>query len=178
MNIFLLSGYAGVGKSTIAKQLQGVLPECERTAFAKAVKDSVSKIYGIERYVLDTQEGKQTRVHGGGTVRDEIIQYAERRKLHEGDGVWAKEVAAEIRSKPDIQNWILDDWRFPVEYTVLRAEFPEATIYRIRVHNANVHPYNPAETGLDSESMHYVLDNTSRDGEAGSCIRKHFGLYG
>ena len=92
MNIFLLSGYAGVGKSTIAKQLQGVLPECERTAFAKAVKDSVSKIYGIERYVLDTQEGKQTRVHGGGTVRDEIILYAERRKHHEGDGVWAKEV--------------------------------------------------------------------------------------
>jgi energy-coupling factor transporter ATP-binding protein EcfA2 len=163
MNIFLLSGYAGVGKSTIAKQLQGVLPECERTAFAKAVKDSVSKIYGIERYVLDTQEGKQTRVHGGGTVRDEIIQYAERRKLHEGDGVWAKEVAAEIRSKSDIRNWILDDWRFPIEYTVLLNAFPEATIHRIRIVNTNVKPYNSAENAMDGQSVDHVWDNTTYD---------------
>jgi len=77
--------------------------------------------------------------------------------------VWAKEVAAEIRSKSDIRNWILDDWRFPIEYTVLLNAFPEATIHRIRIVNTNVKPYNSAENAMDGQSVDHVWDNTTYD---------------
>lgn len=166
MILYLISGYAGSGKSTVAKQIQSLLPDSQRTAFAKAVKDFVSERYGIERYRFDTQEGKQTVVesaHAIFTVRDLLILHAESFKRKIGEDIWANAVVSEIQSKPDIKNWIVEDWRFPIEYTVLRDAFPEATIYRIRVVNTNVKPFNSAENAMDTQFVDYVLDNTTHD---------------
>jgi len=166
MIIYLISGYAGSGKSTVAGQIQSLLPKSERTAFAKAVKDFVSERYAIERYRFDTQEGKQTVVesaHAIFTVRELLILHAESLKRKNGEDVWAKAVVSEIQSKPDIQNWIVEDWRFPNEYTVLLNAFPEATIHRIRIVNTNVKPFNSAENAMDAQSVDHVLDNTTYD---------------
>jgi hypothetical protein len=163
MNIFLISGYAGVGKSSVAKLLKSLRPHCEQTAFAKHVKDFVARSYDIERDMFDTQEGKKTVVestHGIFTVRDLLIIHAESAKRKRGDGVWAEAVVAEIKSKPDVHDWILDDWRFPIEYTVLSKQFPDATIHRIRVINTNIGPYNSAEKRMDDEPMQCIIDNT------------------
>ena len=166
MIIYLISGYAGAGKSTVAQQIQSLLSNSERTAFAKAVKDFVSERYGIERYRFDTQEGKQTIVestHGIFTVRDLLILHAESLKRKNGEDVWANAVASEIQSKPPILNWIIEDWRFPIEYTVLQNAFPDAKIHRIRVLNNNIKSYNKDETRLDSEPVDSILDNTTHD---------------
>jgi dephospho-CoA kinase len=163
MNIFLISGYAGVGKSSVAKLLKSLRPCCEQTSFAKHVKDFVALHYAIERHMFDTQEGKKTVVestHGIFTVRDLMIIHAESAKRKRGEGVWTEAVVAEIKSRPDVQNWILDDWRFPIEYTVLREQFWEAKIHRIRVINTNIGPYNAAEKRMDDEHMQCIIDNT------------------
>jgi energy-coupling factor transporter ATP-binding protein EcfA2 len=166
MILYLISGYAGAGKSTVATQIQSLIPDSERTAFAKAVKDFVSQRYGVERYLLDTQAGKQTIVestHGIFTVRDLLILFAESLKRKNGEDIWANAVVSDIRSKPDIQNWIIEDWRFPNEYTVLLNAFPETTIRRIRIVTTNVQPFNSAEKAMDAQLVDYTIDNTTHD---------------
>jgi hypothetical protein len=163
MHIFLISGFAGAGKSTVANYLKTLRSHSEQTAFAKHVKNFVSDKYDIERTLFDTQEGKKTIVeatHGFFTVRDLLILHAEAAKRKQGEGIWAETVVQEIQSKPDIQNWIIEDWRFPIEYDVLRKAFEHANIHRIRVENKKVEPYHKAEQTLYRESMNCIIDNT------------------
>jgi energy-coupling factor transporter ATP-binding protein EcfA2 len=162
----MICGYAGAGKSTVARHLQSLLPSSERLSFAQFVKDRVDKMYDIDRSLCDTQEGKNTIVeatHGIFKVRDLLIIHAESHKRKYGDGVWAEAVAEQIKSRPEIHDWILEDWRFPVEYTVLRETFRSALIHRFRVRNDNVKPYNNAEKAMDTEPMHAILDNTNQN---------------
>lgn len=166
MRIFMICGYAGAGKSTVARYVQSLRPHSQRLSFAQFVKDKVAKMYDIDRSLCDTQEGKNTIVeatHGIFTVRDLLIIHAESHKRKFGDGVWAEAVAEQIQSRPEVQDWILEDWRFPIEYTVLRETFRSALIHRFRVRNDNVKPYNDAEKAMDTEPMHAILDNTKQD---------------
>ena len=166
MNIFLISGFAGAGKSTVANYLHGLRPKAVRTAFAKRIKDIVAAKYDIEREMFETQEGKKKIVestHGIFTVRDLLILHAESMKRKYGDSVWAQALAGEIQSKPEIQDWIVEDWRFPYEYDTLRLLFPREKIHRIRVINKNTVPYNKAEELLAKEPIHCIFDNTTHD---------------
>jgi len=166
MNIFLISGFAGVGKSTVANYLQGLRPKSVITAFAKNVKDIVAAKYDIDREMFETQEGKRKIVestHGIFTVRDLVILHAESMKRKHGDAIWALTLAAEIQSKPEIQDWIVEDWRFPYEYDTLRTLFPSERIHRIRVIKESAVPYNKAEELLAKEPIHCIFDNTNND---------------
>jgi len=163
MNIFLISGFSGAGKSTVARQLLALRPASQLTAFAKTAKDWVACKYGIDRELFDTQEGKAKVVesaHGIFNVRDLLIIHAEAAKQRHGKDVWAKGLVDEIKSKPEIQDWIVEDWRFPNEYTVLREAFWSAKIHRIRVVNNTVTAYNKDEQLLATEPIHVILDNT------------------
>jgi len=166
MNIFMICGYAGAGKSTVARYIQSLRLNSVRLSFAQFVKDKVAEMYTIDRSLCDTQEGKNTIVeatHGIFKVRDLLIIHAESHKRKFGDGVWATAVAEQIKSQPEIHDWIIEDWRFPIEYTVLRETFRSASIYRFRVRNENVNPYNNAEKAMDNEPMHAIIDNTNRN---------------
>jgi len=168
MNIFLISGFAGAGKSTVAKALQTLRPAAKITAFAKHVKDFVAEKYDIEREMFETQEGKNKIVestHGIFTVRDLLILHAESMKRKHGDDVWVQRVIEEIKAHPETQEWILEDWRFSNEYNVLRTVFSGTGIHRIRVINNNSEPYNKAEECIAKEPIHCIIDNTNHDCE-------------
>ena len=167
MNIYLITGYAGSGKSHVGTVLQSIVA-AHRTSFAKQVKDDVAEMYRFPRALCDTQEGKRTSIkteNGNRFVRELLIEYATSAKqITENPSVWADFVVKEIINNPDKTTWIIDDWRFKEEYRSLRRAFPSATIHRFRIHNTTVKPSaDPSEHDLDDERMDYVILNTSDD---------------
>jgi hypothetical protein len=161
-HIWLISGYAGAGKDTAATiMLEALGYRIAATAsFAGAVKDEVARLYGIPRALMDTQEGKASRLKADGpTVREIIIAHAEGEKERTCDPyIWARRI-----TPPAIaQHWILSDWRFPAEYISLRERFSDAAIHTVRVVRgdgcADVDSYT--ERALDSFQFDHILDNS------------------
>ena len=177
MNIFLLSGYAGSGKSFAATWLQRCLNNSRLAAFADPIKDGVSKEYNIPRALCDTQEGKATVVdEKGTTVRDLLIQYAAEKKLYFNATVFAHSVVCKIRENPTIESWIIHDWRYPEEYLTLIGCFPEADIYRIRIVRSSVQSLPiPSEHGLDDYPFDHTIYN---DGTAEELIEAFVDQFG
>jgi len=170
MNIYLISGYAGSGKSHVSALLESIIPHSRRTAFAKKVKDDVADIYKIPRELCDTQEGKKMFIitgQGDRTVRELLIEYATSAKqITCNPAIWADFVVSEIVAHPETNTWILDDWRFKHEYGRLRAAFPAADIHRFRIRNSLERPSaDPSEHDLDGEPMDYELLNAGNSQE-------------
>ena len=170
MNIFLVSGYAGSGKSHAAELLQTIHPAARKTAFAKKVKDDVAQIYSIPRHLCDTQEGKKTYVmtsQGDCTVRELLIDYsAHAKKLTNNPGIWADFVVEEIQKNPEFRTWILEDWRYKHEYETMVRAFPSARIHRFRIRRPGVTPSaDPSEHDLDDEPVDYDVYNTGNTQE-------------
>ena len=161
MNIWLLAGYAGSGKTTAAAYFQSYLPNSRMTAFASRVKDDVAKQYGFERSMLDTQEGKSSYIPGTKkTVRDCLIEYAaDHKESTNNPGIWALYVKEEMEQSPEVSHWILHDWRYLAEYIVLQS-IPNARLHTVRVKKSSVKPLESAsEHELDSTNTEYVLEN-------------------
>ena len=174
MNIWLLAGYAGSGKTTAATYVQSHLPNSRMTAFASRVKDDVAKQYGLERALLDTQEGKASFVAGTTkTVRDCLIEYAAEHKVSMNNpGIWALYVKGEIERSPQIGHWILHDWRYLAEYTVLQS-IPNAHIHTVRIRKSCVQPLESAsEHELDSTKTEYVIDNDGSMDELRDAVQR------
>jgi hypothetical protein len=145
-HIWLLRGYAGSGKDTAAMILSR-LTGGTISSFASAVKDEVAGMYDFDRSVLDTQEGKQRRVHLADgtckTLRDLLIQHGQGQKQETGDPqYWAKRLQV-----PNTTHWILSDWRFLAEWICLQARFPEAIFHTMQIVRDSVNP-------LDTETEH------------------------
>jgi hypothetical protein len=157
--IWLLKGYAGSGKDTAAAMLAR-LTAGKCSSFASAVKDEVAAMYEFQREVLDTQEGKQRRVHFADgtckTLRDLIIQHGEGQKqVYKDKQYWAKRVRA-----PTTDHWILSDWRFLAELECLKTRFPEARIHTVHIQRDSVQPMNnPTEHELDEIPCDIVWAN-------------------
>lgn len=161
MNIYLLSGYAGSGKSFAATCLQRCIKDSRQVAFADPIKAAVSKKYNISRTLCDTQEGKAALVdENGTTVRDLLIQYAANAKIIYGNSVFADSVVDTIRKNSSILSWIVHDWRYLTEYTTLYSAFPNATIHRIRIVRTSVQSMPiPSEHELDTYEMDHSIYN-------------------
>jgi hypothetical protein len=167
MKFFLISGYAGSGKTTAGEILCELLkPHVSTTAFAKAVKDQVSEIYGIERHRCDSPSGKKSFVNtadfGRKTVRDLLIDHSARMKFeHRNNGYWADIVAEEIENSPfKDHNWVIHDWRYSREIQNLRVAFPEAQFIKIRIVRSSVIPLSdPSEHDLDDFAMDHIIVN-------------------
>lgn len=165
MNIYLFSGYAGTGKSYTTALCQSLFPSSKRTAFAKRVKDDVSKLYSIPRQLCDTQDGKKTYVttsRGDFTVRELMIEFsAHAKQITQNPGIWADYVVEEIQKDPETNTWVIEDWRYKQEYNSLKTAFPSARIHRFRVHRPDIIPSSdPSEHDLDDELMDYDIFNT------------------
>ena len=164
MILWLLTGNAGSGKSAAAAALEARLPRSRRIAFADAVKDDVAAIYGLKRHMCDTQDGKRTRIttaEGPKTIRDLLIEHGEQEKVRTGNpGVWAALVALQMEAAPQIDHWIVHDWRFHAERETLRDCFPRATIVTLRIQRPGV-PYtnHHTERELDDVEMETVSNS-------------------
>jgi hypothetical protein len=164
MILWLLTGYAGSGKSAAAVALQARLPRSRCIAFADAVKDYVAATYGLKRHMCDTQDGKRTRLsttEGPKTIRDLLIEHAEREKVTTGNpGVWAALVAQQIEAAPEVEHWIVHDWRFHAERETLRNCFPHATIVTLRIQRPDVTPTaHRTEHDLDDVEIETVRNS-------------------
>lgn len=139
--IILLSGWAGAGKDLLGAWL-GKEHSFKRYAFADPVKDAAAQMFGFDRALADTAEGKATPVPSKytvnwaalsmaapapPTVRDLLIQCGETaRKVN--PGAWAEDIAAAIlRDRPD--KIVLTDWRNLDEFLTLQRRIPGATFY-------------------------------------------------
>ncbi len=141
MKIVLLSGWSQSGKDTVGSRLVAE-HEFKRHAFADPVKDVAAALYGFDRRLADTQEGKATVVPqrnwlmpAGRTVREWVIQVGEDRKKVHGGGVWAKKIAEQILAAPTFRGrYVLTDWRFPEELVALQEALPRtAEFYPVRL---------------------------------------------
>lgn len=161
MEIWLLAGYAGSGKTTAGKILSELLPCSETTAFAKEVKNQVSDIYRFPREWADTQEGKATYIENKQkTVRQLLVEHsAWIKRISDSPGIWAEYVCTEIRSNLSIRHWILHDWRYTTEYETLRNAFPTARIRTLRIESHVVPSSCPSEHELDTTDVEYVVKN-------------------
>jgi dephospho-CoA kinase len=158
MNIWLLAGYAGSGKTSSAELFQKYLPYSKTTAFAKRVKDDVAALYELDRESLETQEGKAACV-GGKTVRDILIEYSAKHKLETNPAIWAEYVKQEILESSTIQNWIIHDWRYTAEYQTMLSIL-SATVITVRVVKSSVKVLDtPSEHELDNTVTDYIIHN-------------------
>lgn len=127
-----ISGKIGTGKSTMADEIVRLLSwtgiKAERYSFATALKDEVAEIFGVERGLMDTQEGKKTTVtvpalYGtyeefkaagcitmGITIRELLQKWGAVRRA-EDSGYWTNKVAEYHAANPDAV-LVVDDMRF------------------------------------------------------------------
>ena len=162
-HIWLLRGYAGSGKDTVANIMMNLLGHQQTCigAFASAVKDEVAAMYEFDRATLDdpVQKNRHVKLANGriATIRDLIIDHAEGEKQITGDpAVWAYRVFP----KEGIQHWILSDWRFKEEYQALRVRFPKARFHTVHIQRPSVEPLaSYTEHELDGTPTNAVIEN-------------------
>lgn len=128
--IFLLAGWSGAGKDTVADYLVAN-HGFQKTAFANPLKDRFAKNWNIDRSLCDTQEGKRT-VLEGKTVRQHLIDYGESTRRTQGMGFWAS-ILCQTSSAFDGPKVVISDWRNPFELFEVQKRCPEATIVPILV---------------------------------------------
>lgn len=162
MHIWLLAGYAGSGKTTAGEMLHTLLPQSCMTAFAKEVKNQVAEVYKLPRGSMDTQEGKATFVEiEQKTVRQLLVEHAAwMKQVYDSPGIWAEYVCREIKAQPDIEHWILHDWRYIAELRTLQTQFPNARMYTLRIQSSRTQLSNcPSEHELDSFQVQHTVSN-------------------
>lgn len=154
--IILLSGWAGSGKDYVADLL--VLHFLfKKTSFAIHLKNIVSSLYDIERSKLDTQDGKKLIHSNSLSYRDILINYAEAKRQTDVN-YWTSFVLTEIQHSKS--NFVISDWRFPVESAFLKSRLPTCRFITIRINRLpinNIDSYT--EKALDNFEFDYTLDN-------------------
>jgi hypothetical protein len=158
-HVWLLAGYAGSGKTTAAYLLAKHLPKSRLLAFADRVKDEVAEQYGLPRPLLDTQEGKASLYKDTQTVRDLLIQLsAERKHTMNNPAIWAEYVKKELQN-PDIEHWIVHDWRYKAEYDCMKS-VPDIVLHTLRIQTHRAPPTHPSERELDDQPIETTVWNT------------------
>ena len=158
MNIILLSGYKGSGKDYVSDII------CEyfgfhKIAIAKELKDFISEKYNIEREILDDPYKKDLVYNETSSYRDLLVYHAEEAKKVEPE-IWIKKAVDRINSV-GLENIVISDWRFPVEYHYIVKEFKDANIITARIINKYMKSEESySETCLDTYSFKNYIDNS------------------
>lgn len=158
MKLIWLSGFAGSGKDTLASILVKK-HDYYRVAFADYLKDYVSDLYGFERSLCDTVEGKKTIICNDKTVRDLLIEEsAEAKKLNED--VFAEQVIENIfRMKQE--KVVISDWRYPHEYHYIKGMLEDAEHITIRITRPGLPSLPiPSEHALDTWNFDHTVTNS------------------
>jgi len=164
--IFLLTGYAGSGKTTAGDLLMDLLRPygAKKAAFADQVKLESAKHYGFPITLAFTQEGKRSIVHtsaGPKTIRDCLIEYSLEMKIRHGEDVWARRVVDRIfRESVDVP-WVLHDWRYLEEAQTIKRNLDPARLVTVRIVRPGIKPLEtPSEHELDGiRTEHTIVNN-------------------
>jgi len=159
--LWFIAGYSKSGKTTVGDLLTEIV-KGGHTTFAKAVKDDISRMTGIERELLETQEGKAAMYACGKTGRQLLIEHAAAEKERtKNTAYWAVKVGDEIAAAPPDMDWVLSDWRYKAEIAHLRQRFPTYRIVTIHIERPEIIPSSsPSEHELDDETFDYNILNS------------------
>jgi len=131
--IVLIRGYSQSGKDFIGRAL------CQRYgyqrfAFADSLKRIVASLYSCPMETLHSQYGKQQICPTDSQQRSyrQILIDEALRLRAEDDTMFVRECCQEI-TKLGATHVVITDWRYPVEYTLLRELFADATIVPLQV---------------------------------------------
>jgi hypothetical protein len=151
MKITMLTGPAGVGKDTFARELI----ENERFTAAIAFADYLKYTANLLGWDgLKDMRGRTFLQHLGDVVREYDIDF------------WAKYVAYQIAENSLIEHWVITDTRYDNEYLYLRNQFPHADIEVVRLVRDFVSPLtdeqkqHPTEQGISDQYITFVVDLT------------------
>lgn len=165
INVFCLYGDYGVGKTYLADQIAGRYPDSfVRVSFAKKVKENFVKTIEPSLTLEDLNDREIKEKY-----RSEIIDYAENMKKFEGADVWANlliQEIEEIHRTKNINNFIIDDLRFEIEYETLFKEYRE-NVHLIHLVNKDT-PVDPHTLVFrkyveESKIQHYTIYNDFTD---------------
>jgi hypothetical protein len=159
--LWFIAGYSKSGKTTVGDLLTEIT-KGNHTTFAKAVKDDVARITGIERTLFETQTGKAATYVNGKTGRQLLIEHAAIEKERTGNpAYWAVKVGDEIAAAPSTADWILSDWRYKAEIEHICQRFPERRCITIHIERpGNIPSSSPSEHELDDETYDYNILNS------------------
>lgn len=151
IKITLLTGPAGVGKDTFARDILEGERRTAAIAFADYLKFSATSL-GWNG--LKDKRGRTFLQHLGDVVREYDKDF------------WAKYVAYQINDNPVIDHWIITDTRFDNEYLYIRDAFPDADIEVIKLVRDFVSPLtdeqkeHSTEKGISDIYITSVVDLT------------------
>lgn len=119
LNVILLAGDNGIGKSTTALELVKYYNFIQYS-FGTAPKEELSELKGYDCMKWLDRDFKEQH-------RSELIIYAENAKKERGENVWAKIITDKIESYAKIKlkevdevNVVIDDYRFDIEYQTIK----------------------------------------------------------
>lgn len=182
-----LSGYAGVGKDTLAKYILDIDPSFKIKKFSGKLKVIASILTGIPMDNFESQKFKAMNLEGWDTweykarndgsdlfpkytgepyrkpmsVR-ELLQKLGTDAIRDGlhEDAWVNALFADYHQG---ENWVITDMRFPNEYDAVK-KFGGKTV---RLNRSGINPVNnhPSETCLDTYDFDFYWVTTSQQPE-------------
>lgn len=151
IKITMLTGPAGVGKDTFARELIEGQRYTAAIAFADYLK-YVASLVGWNG--LKDKRGRTLLQHLGDVVRE-----------YDND-FWAKYVVYQIAENPLIEHWVITDLRYDNEYLYLRDNLTQAEIEVVKLVRDFVSPLSdeqklhPTELGISDKYISSTVDLT------------------
>lgn len=168
MIIIFISGYLQSGKDTVGNFLVKKY-DFIRLAFADELKNEVSKLYNIDRLLMDTSNGKKqsidVNIEGVTTVRDLLICHGKSRRDFD-EKYWALKIVDKIHSlsQNGHDKFVISDWRFYNEYqTIVEDPYIKSNDGRVltwRINRWDIPPStDESEISLDKFNFDKIIDN-------------------
>jgi hypothetical protein len=165
MVVLLLSGWSTSGKDTVASLLQTYYG-FQRYAFADILKEIVADEYVFPVEWAHSENGKQKSplMGGGKTVRELLILRGQGiREERKDEGFFARLVAEKIQQNEMTDNFVITDWRLPIELETLEKTLDPKRLLKIRIQRTGLSTSPVAdsftETQLDSYTFDFTLEN-------------------
>lgn len=164
--IILIRGYSQSGKDFVGRAI------CQhygyqRFAFADSLKRIVASLYSCPMETLHSQHGKQQICMSDAqqrSYRQILIDEALRLRAQD-DTMFVRDCCQEIK-KHDNMYCVITDWRYPIEYTLLKELFPTANVVPLHIirDGALASPVNDiSEHHLDDRVGDTTIINTMDD---------------
>jgi hypothetical protein len=155
-----LSGYAGVGKDTLAKYIVELDPSFEIKKFSGKLKEVASLLTGIPVDSFENQKFKTMELAGWDMTVRELLQKLGTEAIRDGlhEDAWVNALFANYHQG---ENWVITDMRFPNEYEAVKRFGGIA----VRLWRPNVNPinYHESEVALDNHAFDYIASNESNE---------------
>lgn len=165
MAVLLLSGWSTSGKDTVASLLHEYYG-FQRLAFADILKEIVAEEFQFPVEWAHSEAGKQKvpLMGAGKTVRDLLILRGQGIREERNDpGLFARLVAEKIQQSENTANFVITDWRLPIELKTLEKNLQPKSLLKIRIQRDGLFsspvPDSFTETQLDSYPFDFMLKN-------------------